>query len=73
MAISANNWLDFSDVLEWQSEHVQPRVNSVHDEIPLGNLPYSICKRPIWGDVQVDSPPTPIKPYNATSPIAHAR
>lgn len=47
MAISANNWLDFSDVLEWQSEHLKPRVTSVHHEILLGKLPYSACKRPI--------------------------
>ena len=62
MAISANNWLDFSDVLEWQREHLKHRVTSVHDEIPLGKLPYSTCKRPIWGDVQVASPRLPSKP-----------
>lgn len=37
--------------LEWQSEHLKPRVTSVHDEIPLRKLPYSTCIRPIWGDV----------------------
>lgn len=26
--------------LEWQSEHLKPRVTSVHDEIPLGKLNY---------------------------------